>query len=696
MCNYLRRLTGRLIPGFGGGFNRKYTPAERDQIIAEIFDYIRSTNINDTSTADIKPFAPPNNQKGHGEVIPIKDTLRLSSKGEPLRGFGRFPTISEVAIMFWVKKEERDEPNKLTRRDMRAVLLIEPYNVAQGFVMYWPNYDYVAEELNNFEITQARTLGGQPKANLGFVSSAVLKVDDFSGNPWHQRGWGGLMSPAPLIARKLLPPAGAQSGGYPFCGADFRILVRDDDPETQYMKMQGPGGGPIDFKITATLPDGGEKIQTIHFSFPPVEIPVPKLSKIPIINNTSVPLNPDRERQAAITANSSLTPTKAYWRHLIFPEDTVRSLEMSPDNDLGGDPRLYSLRAELPLMDSNNRKYFLENKEYTDREKRVLHSLRTGSGNAYRSDNFPDQFGKLVAKANYRHTISGTGDDAQPYTLRPGLSSRYNNDTSAGYDRQLGVGFVNLNGDFVAGDWDTGVGPAADGAYINKADDGQIDTKGSAEVIPYYSEQRDAPGSTYFTPARLITSPVMFGSLSSGSEAPTPRPWQTLLFCPNPAAGPTTAHPGYGTRRQSPTDITSKPPDHLLLDFFQMPVVEPYAMTEPLSTAGKVNLNYQILPFTYLRRDTALRAVLRSTRVPVIPVLPAILIRATPMNRPFVARSISRKHLKASRNDLTIEPCWLPGIPSAARPRFVKCTLFQKASNSMGWRSFGATPMKRG
>jgi hypothetical protein len=29
-----------------------------------------------------------------------------------------------------------------------------------------------------------------------------------------------------------------------------------------------------------------------------------------------------------------------------------------------------------------------------------------------------------------------------------------------------------------------------------------------------------------------------------------------------------------------------------------MPVVEPYAISEPLSVAGRVNLNYQIVPFT--------------------------------------------------------------------------------------------------
>ena len=78
----------------------------------------------------------------------------------------------------------------------------------------------------------------------------------------------------------------------------------------------------------------------------------------------------------------------------------------------------------------------------------------------------------------------------------------------------------------------------------------------------------------------------------------------------------------------SGTDVTlpgatptgsSKCPDHILLDFFVMPVVEPYAISEPFSTAGKVNMNYQIVPFTYITRNTAIRAVLGSELVARIP-----------------------------------------------------------------------------
>ena len=54
------------------------------------------------------------------------------------------------------------------------------------------------------------------------------------------------------------------------------------------------------------------------------------------------------------------------------------------------------------------------------------------------------------------------------------------------------------------------------------------------------------------------------------------------------------------------------------LDLFTMPVVEPYAISDPFSTDGKVNLNYQIMPFGYLKRSTALRAELDLFTMPVL------------------------------------------------------------------------------
>jgi uncharacterized protein (TIGR02600 family) len=136
----------------------------------------------------------------------------------------------------------------------------------------------------------------------------------------------------------------------------------------------------------------------------------------------------------------------------------------------------------------------------------------------------------------------------------------------------------------------------------------------------YFSLSGGAVGApTQRTPGALVPSPVIFGSLPAGINPAAPAtsvPWRTLLFCPYPAANtsatPYTLHPG-----------AASPPDYLILDNFWMPVVEPYAISSCLATRGKVNLNDQIAPFTYLHRSTALRALLDSLRIPAISVASA-------------------------------------------------------------------------
>jgi len=156
------------------------------------------------------------------------------------------------------------------------------------------------------------------------------------------------------------------------------------------------------------------------------------------------------------------------------------------------------------------------------------------------------------------------------------------------------------------GDYDVGIGTDPNGPYINKPDDGNASAPGEGRVpYIYYTQYLIPPGETFSSPSRQISSPVMFGSLPTGVKAG--HPWQTLLFCPNPAAhyGPTAApHPGLAAPR-----------DHLLLDLFHMPVVEPYAISEPFSTAGKVNMNAQLIPFTGIERSTALHGVLQSVKI---------------------------------------------------------------------------------
>ncbi len=181
------------------------------------------------------------------------------------------------------------------------------------------------------------------------------------------------------------------------------------------------------------------------------------------------------------------------------------------------------------------------------------------------------------------------------------------------------------------GDFDRGVSNQTDGAYINKPDEGntysKINSTSGEQLVPYFTDPWVAwlGGSTYFSPNRQVASPGIMGSLptgvhdSSGSAAARREPWRTLLFRPQTwstkmgakfhVGAPKTLK-GYGTRGLAIQGID--PPDYLLMDFFWMPIVEPYAISAPGSTAGKININYQMAPFRHIRRATGLAAVMKS------------------------------------------------------------------------------------
>lgn len=196
-------------------------------------------------------------------------------------------------------------------------------------------------------------------------------------------------------------------------------------------------------------------------------------------------------------------------------------------------------------------------------------------------------------------------------------------------------------------DFDEGDPGGRIGAYINKPDEGNfavglfrasgwprdVEWRASYFRADSFGAQFGAPGRSFFTPNRMISSPVMMGSLPSrvyfndpkGPDAATGGngAWTNLLFRPHVQIGAGRPnHPGQAT-----------PPDHYLLDLFWMPVVEPYAISEPLSSAGKVNMNYQMVPFTHIRRATALHAVMKGEVFAALPNVDNVVARG--MRRGF-------------------------------------------------------------
>lgn len=251
------------------------------------------------------------------------------------------------------------------------------------------------------------------------------------------------------------------------------------------------------------------------------------------------------------------------------------------------------------------------------------------------SRNMPAELFKPVNPTDYnnplvRH-VHAMGRNATGRWLEERYSSRLLRDATyyQGGDATLRTTSSAVNGAFmlggtIPGDWDSSTGTSrrgACGALINAPDSGSagrspyivgVNPNGGGENPDSYFnfdaivDAYDQAYSAYvtFSPNRQMYSAMQFGSLPS--QAVSRRPWQTLLFTKHPAAGP--AHPGFAT-----------PPDHVIADLFWSPVVEPYPISEPLSTAGKINMNYGMVPFTGIQRKTALHALLKSTMVSAVP-----------------------------------------------------------------------------
>ncbi len=242
---------------------------------------------------------------------------------------------------------------------------------------------------------------------------------------------------------------------------------------------------------------------------------------------------------------------------LVSSEDTVRTMEVDPIGPALGDLRVVAGKKDVGAG------YFAgfagSSGDGYFSSSPIVHSFRNGDG------------GTVVGGRIHADLLTTGTTPGNPIAARGMKGALMRNNQ--------------------AGDWDNAPGGFQDGAYINKPDD-------------YYGsgDWWEAP---IVTPNKQVSSPVVFGSLPVADSSGALQPWQTLAFSPNPAAGK--QHPGF-----------TSPKDHLLLDLFTMPVVEPFAISEPVSSVGKVGLNFQLAPFTYITRATALHGVLKSTRITAI------------------------------------------------------------------------------
>jgi uncharacterized protein (TIGR02600 family) len=351
-----------------------------------------------------------------------------------------------------------------------------------------------------------------------------------------------------------------------------------------------------------------------------------------------------------ITGWDSTTSSQTNWYNyeaLIQRGDTVRSLVPNPNSQIHGDLRiianlpvvpvnltgdaqpLYTLLGTNQTKDCNGTILYPAN-AVNSSDYAQFHSLCLDSGNfevwLLRVNTAPISTSydtPPVSWTNWGGAGNSGGQGKAGGTLFSSLV--YANACTPNVTPELQGTFMD-SANSIPGDWSNGYGSLSDGPMVVGSDEGFQNARATGYSSPYYETSgggvaggTNALVSESFSPNRQIASPVMFGTLPAGVQAG--QGWRTLLFCPNPSAG--SSHPGFGvgTGTQGPTAYApyTTPPDHLLLDLFWMPIVEPYAISEPFATAGKINMNYQIVPFSYIHRSTGVRAVLKSIRLLALP-----------------------------------------------------------------------------
>ncbi len=294
---YLQTLMGRAVPGFGGNFSTKYGTTDTSQILTEIFDYIRCTNLADQSDGQLKadgtaadsytpstPAGSNNVNVAVGQVVPTKGTANN-------RGIGRIGTISELALVL-VKVDDRAEytvtpegPNNRATNltfsgDSSPTLPSTTIDPSKQTLLEWailpkfftPMAGYAGLG-NDFRVQFA--VKGLKIGGVSIPDKAVgTLADEYNTGRLPNNGRdsviGGLMGCGFLLGGSQTPQTMIPTG----------LCVVNG---TNAMNGSYNGGtvtisGDVDVTIYApngSAATGGTPVQTLHFEFPTGANPVP-------------------------------------------------------------------------------------------------------------------------------------------------------------------------------------------------------------------------------------------------------------------------------------------------------------------------------------------------------------------------------------------------------------------------------------
>ncbi|HSI84816.1 MAG TPA: Verru_Chthon cassette protein A, partial [Candidatus Methylacidiphilales bacterium] len=192
LIEYLRTLTSLAVPGFSSSASvtmaSKYPAGDRDQILTQMFDYIRCTNLQDATSGATKYTSALETSTnsyfyngGIGQVVPIVDTTvsisdTLDGKTKNPRGFGRFPTVQQGALMFIGAGDSTVTP-ALTpvvaagKQRVTAAFFLQMFDVSQGVAITCPWYQLKVTGLENLQWSAE----GSGFQSMGFPSTGVIR-----------------------------------------------------------------------------------------------------------------------------------------------------------------------------------------------------------------------------------------------------------------------------------------------------------------------------------------------------------------------------------------------------------------------------------------------------------------------------------------------------------------------------------------
>jgi uncharacterized protein (TIGR02600 family) len=651
------------LPGYGTTFTQKYPGTQWPQLVLEMLDAIRGFNAVDPGAGSLGaptsfvPYAAGDSTGvGRGLVVP----LTSSSSSTTLRGLGRYPTLCGLTLVFYVSGYVLVNGTTTTTIDFETSPDYAPASTGGTNGAVWSaNFTEAPYPQSNWKFVKKALVRAfvvpttfQPGCGYPEVSDAcTIQISGLNNLSVHvggttgsfafpatctsrllsdaltvlpaDRAWGGFEGPLSWRAAALDAAASTNETAitqHAFAGTQAFVV-----PLSTSAILDTKTGGPslpVSWAQTLTttvlsgltvqiLDRGGNTVQTFTVNLPALS------GSVPIANGEADHFDgstPGTSR-ADWTTNPNNAVEPSYYmtlrNRLLATQRSRPLMTQAGDMDTSIEPNTdLRLIAALPSVPAN----FFHQATLTKTSGVIVNGATSTNVGAHEHNlRFADgtsacfigtQNPMLVADAYASNTASIPVTD-----WNTSGTINYTYATSPAASAPLGTGSVTIAApgasSAILGDWDTGPGFAPDGALINLPDAGTTFAPTQAYQSLSGGELGDA---TLRSPNALIPSPVVFGSLPAGINPAQPaqsQAWRTLLFCPYPSGDQ--AHPGLVS-----------PPDYLLLDRFWMPVVEPYGISTCLETAGKINLNDQIAPFTYIHRSAALRALLHDLRIPAI------------------------------------------------------------------------------